>query len=339
MSKKPTPTQSDTGRAKTQASVLAFQLPGSGAADQAVPDWVQIFPAGPVVATNDGRAFRITDPVRLAASINAGKMPVLVDYDHRSYFEPYDGGDSLAAGWCSAVEARAGGIWAQIDWTPLAAQRIRDREFRFISPEFSVDREAGEVVALAAISLVNRPAFAMTALARSNPNQGDDDMRAIATALGLPEDADEAAILAAIGTRNTELAASRTPPADRFMPRADYDAVLARATSAETELASIRTAQRSAEVEAVIAAAVSAGKIAPASKPHYVALAETDAGFEQVKQLCASLPPVVGTVQVGGANPPGTTLSDVERHIAGSMGLTDDQYVTARASLRAADNS
>ena len=334
MSKKPNPTQSDTGRAKTQASVLAFQIPGAdAAAEQAVPDWVQIFPAGPVVATNDGRAFRISDTARLVASINLGKMPVLVDYDHRSYYEP---GDTIAAGWSAAVEARADGIWAQIDWTPVAAQRIRDREFRYISPEFSVDRETGEVAALTAISLVNRPAFTMAAIARSNLTQGDDDMRAIAAALGLPEDADEAAILAAIATRDTELASARTPSADRFIPRTDYDAVLARATSAEVELASIRTAQRSAEVDAVIAAAVSAGKIAPASKLHYVALAATDAGFEQVKQLCATLPPVVGSVPVGDVNTSGAQMTDAERHMAASMQLTDEQFIAARAARAAA---
>ena len=61
--------------------------------------------------------------------------------------------------------------------------------------------------------------------------------------------------------------------------------------------------------------------------------------FEQVKQLCATLPPVVGSVQVGGVNRPGNAMSDVERHTAASMGLTDEQFIAARASIRAADNT
>lgn len=330
------PTQRDTGRAATLASVLAFQISADAVTGASAPEWVHIFPLGPVVATNDGRAFRISDPARLASSIMAGTMPVLVDYDHRSYYDASLNGETLAAGWCTAVEARSDGIWARVEWTPAANRAVIEREYRFISPEFSVDRDSGEVVALAAISLVNRPAFTMTALARSTPQRGEDDMRAIAAALGLPEDADEAAILAAINTTTTELASARTPPADRFVPRADYDTALARATAAETALAARDEAARTAEVETVIAAAVAEGKIAPASKPHYLALAATPEGFEQVKQLCGTLPKVVADLPPG-VQAAGGTMTPAEKHIAACMGLSDEQFIAARAARAAAE--
>lgn len=329
-------TSSRNGSAAHQAAVLAFQLPAPDTSSRqagGAPEWVQVFPLGPVVAASDGRAFRLPDPKGLAARINAARMPLLVDYDHRSFFDPAMNGDSMAAGWVVEVAARDDGIWARVEWTPKAVAGIRDREWRYISPEFHIDTESGEVLSLAAISLVNRPAFQMTALARSHsPITGEPDMKAIAAALGLPETATEAEILAAIQTSRTELAAAQAAPSpDRFMPRADYDAVLTRANSAETELTAIRKTARDAEVEAVLAAAVAEGRIAPASKGHYAALATTDAGFEQIKQLCATLPKVIADPNVSDdpAKPNGK-MSDVERHIAANLGLTEEAYLKAR---------
>lgn len=337
MSTKPDPS-SRIGSAAHQAAVLAFQLPAPDTSSRqagGAPEWVQVFPAGPVVATNDGRAFRLSDPAGLVARINAGRMPLLVDYDHRSFFDPAMNGDSVAAGWAVELAARDDGIWARVEWTPKAVAGIRDREWRYISPELHLDPDSGEILMLAAISLVNRPALQMAALARSrSTNPGDTDMKAIAAALGLPDTATEAEILAAIQTGRTELAAAQAAPSpDRFMPRADYDAVLARANTAETELAAQRKGARDAEVETVLAAAVAEGKIAPASKAHYAALAATDAGFEQIKQLCASLPKVIADPNVT-TDPakPGGALSDVERHVAASLGVTEENYVKARGT-------
>ena len=85
-------------------------------------------------------------------------------------------------------------------------------------------------------------------------------MKNIAAALGLAEDATEEAILAKINEGKTELASARLPPApDKYMPRADYDTAIARANTAETELATLKKAGREAEIETVIAA-VSQGR-------------------------------------------------------------------------------
>ena len=46
-----------------------------------------------------------------------------------------------AAGWITAMEMRDGVIWAKVDWTGRAAVMIAAREYRFISPEFLVDKQ------------------------------------------------------------------------------------------------------------------------------------------------------------------------------------------------------
>lgn len=69
-----------------------------------------------------------------------------------------------------------------------AAKQISEREWRFVSPEFYTDKKTGEITKLAAVALVNRPAFKMTALARANSKpHGETNMfKVIAKALGLP---------------------------------------------------------------------------------------------------------------------------------------------------------
>jgi len=329
------PSTTRTGRDGRQAAALAFEMPrADGAAAITAPDWVQVFPLGPDIHANDGRFFRIPDPAALVARIQAGSFPLLVDYEHRSFF----GTDSQAAGWCTAVELRGDGVWARIDWTEAAAAKIEGREYRFISPEFQAHMETQEILTLDAISLVNRPAFSMAAIAAAQPatakTPGDHPMKNIAAALGLSEDATEESILAEIAKGKTELASARKPPApDRYMPRADYDTAIARANTAEAELASLRKAGRDAEIEAVIASAISEGKIAPASKAHYIALAQGSAdGFEQVKQLCASLPKAIADPKIPAAATPAGDLTEVEAHTAASLGLSAEDFKKAKGA-------
>lgn len=337
MSTAKSPTTKQTGLDGRQAAVLAFEMPSEDSASTVTaPEWVQVFPLGPEIHTNDGRFFRLSDPAALVAMIEVTLKsgPILVDYEHRSYY----GVDSQAAGWCSAVEARADGIWARIDWTEAARQKIEAREYRFISPEFHAHVETSELLTLDAISLVNRPAFTMAAIAAAQlaraKTSGDQPMKNIAAALGLAEDATEEAILAKINEGKTELASARLPPApDKYMPRADYDTAIARANTAETELATLKKAGREAEIETVIAAAIKEGKIAPASKTHYLALAQGSVdGFEQVKQLCASLPKVITDPQIPGGTGTSGDLTEYELHIASSMGLSAEDYKKAKGA-------
>ncbi len=123
MSTAKSPTTKQTGLDGRQAAVLAFEMPREDSASTVTaPEWVQVFPLGPEIHANDGRFFRLSDPAALVARIEVTLKsgPILVDYEHRSYY----GVDSQAAGWCSAVEARADGIWARIDWTEAARQKI-----------------------------------------------------------------------------------------------------------------------------------------------------------------------------------------------------------------------
>lgn len=320
---------------------LAFQVEEVGG-QLTAPEWMQIFPAGPEVATMDGRSFKLSDPEAfvLAQNISAA-TPIMVDYDHLSHYLPEDGGDQTAAGWIEELEVRDGQVWAKVAWTIRAAKQIAEREYRFVSPEFMINKKTKEITKLDAVALVNRPAFQMSALARKNTkHNGDPDMKAIAKALGLPDDATEAQILTAIAGQQSELATAKaaktTPSTTEFMPRADYDSVLARATTAEEELAEVKKTARKDEIEAVIAGAVTAGKIAPASKTHYVNIAlASDEGFEEVKKLCSVLPKLGAGKSESDADLDAEGLTEADRELCRKMDIDPKDYAKQLAADRA----
>lgn len=133
---------------------LAIALNFAGA----VPEWVQLMPAGPELKGRDGRAWRMPSA---AAVVNATRLPFALDYEHA--IDLPGTAEPIASGWCEELQIRNGEIWGRVSWAPKAMQRIADRECRFISPVFSF-AATGEVVSLKGASLVARPNFEMTAL-------------------------------------------------------------------------------------------------------------------------------------------------------------------------------
>lgn len=95
--------------------------------------WIQAMPLGtyehPVHGKIDITAERIS---RFADNIKANVrgQQLDIDYDHKEY-----GGE--AAGWVSDAEARTDGLWILVDWTKKAYDAIRNRAYRYFSPEFN----------------------------------------------------------------------------------------------------------------------------------------------------------------------------------------------------------
>ncbi|HQF31502.1 MAG TPA: phage protease, partial [Hyphomicrobiales bacterium] len=290
----------------------------------AAPDWIQLFPQGPELAAVDGRSFKMSDPAAIIARFKASGRPLLVDFDHRSFYDVDAGGSSEAAGWISDMEVRDGEIWGRVEWSEAAAAKIAARQYRYISPEFQVDEKTGEVISISAAGLVNRPAFAMTALARRREEEDAPMLKNIAKALGLADDADAATILAAIEKGHGKLAAAlgldktadqatilaavekaaKGPDVASFVPRADYELLKGQLGTMQTELAAIKDGNRKAEISAAIDGAVKAGKIAPASRDHYAALCAKDGGLEAFKDLVGTLPVIGAPSDLDGKDVP-----------------------------------
>lgn len=260
----------------TATAIFATDL---AQAENTAPEWVELFPAGPELKARDGRTWT-ADPQAVLSAFAANNAPLPIDYEHGQDHLAPEGKEAPAAGWIVKVENRAGAVWGMVEWTARAAKMIVDREYRFLSPAFNTTK-AGRITRLLGAGLVNRPALEMTALSREQP-QEETDMKAIAKALGLADDADEAAILAALGKlqsdHETALAAAEN--------RADTTEV----ATLRTELAALRQKDTDRDIDAALDLGTQQGKITPASRDNYRAMCAVEGGLARFKALAATLP-------------------------------------------------
>lgn len=357
-----TGTKTNLAKAEKTTTVLCFvENPTEISADQSAgvaakaPSKIQIFPKGPNLKTIDGRKFKLTKPHLLAEKLNKASREIVIDYDHKSHYDVDDGGSQIAAGWMSNFEVIDNSLWASVKWTKSAAAKIEDLEYRYFSPEFSASSKTGEVVDISAAGLVNRPAFELVALAKAQTLKKSPTpeiqkieeapmLKQIAKSLGLSEDADEKTILAALEKKNadhkTELASviskAKTPSVDDFMPRKDYDAVLARASTAEKKLSDSEAASFENDVEVFIAQAIKSKKITPASKGHYTALCTDRDQLKKVGDAIGSAPPVAsGSGITGKADEQSNPLTDEEINMCSSMGVSEKELATYKKARAA----
>lgn len=266
-------------------------------AQSSLPDWIELLPVGPVIEGEDGRRWLLRDPNALVAAFQRRELPMVIDWEHASEHRAPHGLDAPAAGWIDKLELRGGAVWGHVDWTERAAQQIRAREYRYLSPVFTYQKTDKAIVALTSAGLTNQPNLTLTALNhQESPLMSVPE--ALWAALNLPATATEQDALNALAALRTDLATARNragqPPLDKFVPRADYDQALARATNAETKLAEAEQTQRQAQIDALIEKALQARQIVPATESYYRAMCQLENGLAEFEKFIAKAPPVIG---------------------------------------------
>jgi phage I-like protein len=120
--------------------------------------WIQIFPYRSYTHPIHGKlSFTPERAQRFAANIKANVrgQDLDIDYDHKEK-------SGEAAGWLKDAEARSDGLWGLVEWTKDAATKIKNKAYRYFSPEY-VDKwkhpETGQLHedVLFGGALTNRP--------------------------------------------------------------------------------------------------------------------------------------------------------------------------------------
>ncbi|MGL5344843.1 MAG: phage protease [Plesiomonas sp.] len=131
------------------------------------PSRLRILPAGEFRSV-DGRPYEcaawVMTPAaaaRIIETVNARATELCFDYEHQTLRAAQNGQPAPAAGWFSRLEWIDGdGLYAtDIRWTEPAAEMIRKKEYRYISPVFHYKKETGEVSALINVAITNTPAL------------------------------------------------------------------------------------------------------------------------------------------------------------------------------------
>ena len=330
-------------RTAALASALCFVLPNDGA----VPEWIELIPApgtDGIVRGQDGRSWLFKNAGAVAANFGS-RLPI--DINHSTELKAPKGEDSPAVGWIEQLEARNGALWGRVSWTERGAQALNGREYRFVSPVFTYQRESTEIVRLTSAALVNNPnlplALNSAGHADPSPEPAPMHLKAILAALKLADTATEADAVNAIHALNAQLGtalnAAQTPDLAKFVPRADHDAALARATNAEAALGAVKTAQHQAAVDAAIDAAIAAGKVTPASREFYVATCAAQDGLDKFKAFVATQPVIVdpaATAKRGAPAGDATTLTPEQKALCAQLGVKEETFLAELKALNTA---
>lgn len=276
------------------AGEVALAAAGAG------PEWIKVTPRGPV-QTRDGRTYSF-NPEALAARFDADKVEVPVDVDHGLALRATKGERVDAVGYAAALQARDDGTYARVNWLDGGLSVLQAKTHRYVSPSFPHDA-AGNAAWLHSISLVAAPALSMPALLHAL-GYSESPMKQIAKALGLAEDADETACLAALGkvlnpvakalglaeTSDMQacLSAIGTIKAGGSDLVATLQSQLATTTSLVGEL---QKSARDRDVNELLEGALKEKKIAPAQREHLASLCATDEGLKGVRAMLAATAP------------------------------------------------
>jgi phage I-like protein len=306
------------------------------AAESGAPNWVQLLPEGPEITGRDTRNWTISNPQAVVAA-SLARGPLHIDYEHASEHRAPLGLEAPAAGWITALEARENGVWAQVEWTPRAAQMIAEREYRFISPTFVYDAKTNEIVEIISAGLTNQPNLDMTALNQRgavNRTGAPMNLKALCQALGLTEEASAEAILAAV---NALIKRADNPPLEKFVPRADYDAAIKKAADAETALNQMKSEAREAEIIELVEGAIKDGKVTPASKDFYLTACRFEGGIEVFKTFLQSAPVLSvktdsGLDSQGDPSMANSGLSEQEKAVCRNLGVSEEDFIKAKAT-------
>ena len=231
----------------------AFSTASIAPSPDALPDSIEWMPAGRhlVCCTRDDEPAEVeieateADAAKLNEQLQAARKLAdegkasrpFIDFDH-------EGGEAAAI----PVEFFwQDGIRVRVEWTKAGADAVQGRVYSYFSPEFFADK-SGRVTAIPEVgpigALVNTPAFQRIERLAANlsTTNSEPKMQEIAQALGLPETATEADILAKIaeltGTASTATATT-----------AELATVKAALADTQTKLAASIKAAALAEVE------------------------------------------------------------------------------------------
>lgn len=307
--------------------------------DGRAPEWIQLFPRGPKIRTvnYDGREFALSDPEAVATASMEDGLDLPIDWEHARVHKAETGEKIPTAGWIREMRVRDGVLMGRVKWTADGRASVESEHYKYFSPYFLRDAD-GEILRVRHGGLVGEPAFVMPALASGRPGQRRErPMKKILAALGLAAGAteEEAAAAAARITaeRDEAKAQAARPSLDRFVPRGDYDAVVARAEAAEAKVADSEKAAREAEIKELLDKAQAAGQITPATREFHLESCRAEGGIRRFKAFVAKAP-VIAEPTTGLDNPPGgggATDSAAAKRVAGMLGVTPE-FVNEHAS-------
>lgn len=174
---------------------------GQGVELSGVPSEIKILPLGMVHSqkgdfTVDEESFGL-----IRKHFKDRKIDIVIDYEHQTLSDV----QAPAGGWIKDLCKGEDAVIAKVEWTAKAAEYLKNKEYRYLSPVVLVRKRDQKVTAIHSVALTNTPAIdGMFALVNTldieDISEGGNvmDLKELAKALGLPETATEEEIRKAV---------------------------------------------------------------------------------------------------------------------------------------------
>ncbi len=161
-----------------------------------VPAEIKILPYGNVESRKGPFKVDKESYDLIAQYFKERRLDIVIDYEHQTL----EGTQAPAAGWIKKLSYKENdGIYATVEWTEKAKEYLKNKEYRYLSPVILKRKEDGRAVQLHSVGLTNTPAIdGMEAIINKLDGGNEMDLKQIAQALGLAEDATIEQILEAI---------------------------------------------------------------------------------------------------------------------------------------------
>lgn len=292
----------------------------------------------------------------------------VIDYEHQTLLTAQNGQPAPASGWFSKLEWRDSGLYAiDVEWTERATAMIESGEYKYISPVFTYDKKSGAIKSLLNAALTNNPALdGMDAVAASQfthlINQQNhqeklsmeellnnlrwmlnmpvtatqeeivaelqkaiDQIKSVATSVTSMPGFDIVALIKSQAEQITTLAAAAgNPDPTKFVAVSTMQAL-------QSQVAALSAQITEREVNEVVAAALSSGKILPAqedwARQHGK---ENLASLKKYLETAQPIAALAGT-QTGGAPPSGGAPLDTQN--ANAIAEAARKYQSEQADL------
>ena len=327
------------------------------AADGNVPEWLHLLPVGRFSGVDGRGPYHLRDAQAVMnASMADGNLPL--DENHSTDLAAPAGAPSPAVGWIVQLQARDDGIWGRVEWNASGTQLMRERAYRGVSPVFNHDK-SGNVSRLLRAALTNTPNLPRLTTIHTR-QETQMDLAQLRAALGLPETADEAAVLAAV-TANAGAVARHAQQITALAAAAGVTATteaqlitaLQTARGAQTEVAAMaaqvvtlqgqlqtmQAQQSRAAAEAFVDGAIKLGHPIAPLRDHYIA--RHMAAPADVEKEIKAMP----SIHAGGfpstqprpaANAEEDPLTETDMHVARGMGFTNQEFAKHKRAQRLA---
>lgn len=285
---------------------------------------------------------------RILSVIIANGLDIEVDYNHSAIKGAVSAEDGKAAGWIKPDSMRVTpeGLTGIIEWNETAANMIRKREYRYLSPVFKGEQKsAGDffITRLVNVALCNVPNIPQNPLINEiNSNTKEKpkmELKKLAQALGLPESATEAECDTAIAAMRAGVTAANSI----YSTLAVNDAAGAMTKVLELQkppahspgdiaaMQSRLAALEKTEGDTLIANAISEGRLTPAQKDWAASYyAQSPEGFRLYLNSAAVIVPL-GSAASGASRvtDTGGVMTDTDRAACVALGVSEDKFKAA----------